>query len=739
MDKERRFSLTLPKLEPLPQKSMSPRAHRVGEPVYEPKSPDGAKGASPRSGSFSARIARKQVKKTSSLHNYISSMVSDLENHDYSRLKLGKTSVDQQLQILTDGQGPDESDTEPPKIFFSETSQPLLLSQIVLHAIREIEEEQPDYADSVLDDTDACRMELSNWFYAMSEGIRQVSAHSKSLALLFDRMKSRLMDLFRILLNEVDEYQSMAVEQDPIVLDAIECENTPDAPFRADLFKLEVAVQNSNIGDADKISLLESLKKMGDVVHKRVGDEAELGRLRREVEKLKQRNKELSFSNFDIQSKKDSDEQKINDLMEVTKMLRKTISENEQKIDALSRASGPSQLSENMSMVPCAVVNLWEHVSQFCSQILNGALTSFDLSAMLPKDPTKKRPCFSFVMKKPEIRDEEIHFMSFFTEMKKSFDSPNVFSSLESAIRQFLESISKHYTDCFIDFKKETEMVASQAIHNLEQLRSTSSDGSALLGTFSMQPEYLQIPKKAKPVDIEVSLKQVYRYACGGHNHCSTSQAVAGAFGGYGSHALLPFIVQISKMSKDNADIDMFRRFLCDLPYHQFLFFARVFTKASEIKPADARSRKAFLVEVFGNYGWKTIPQTKKVTIENGYIQNGSRFPILCLAMYVHCIEGIQTQLEARLESPEEVAQEMLGLSPSEVFEASEFMKSVSIDGKVTFKELAVLLFRHNQPFQVLTDFVPEASMTIVAYDNFNIKKPKSKRAVEKPALPSLH
>ena len=748
-DGKRRFSLNLPGIEPPPNKSMSPRVRQDSEKVYQPKSPDAAKNYSPRCGSLSARVVRKQAKKTSDVQNDINEMISSLKSHDYSKLKLKKTSFEDELSALTGTQSGSDPDTEPPKIYFSEASQALQLSQMLLRAVQDIEDEQPEYFESAtISDTQVCRRELAGWFYVMSEGIRQVSSYSKSLALLLDRVKARLVELYRRALDQVDELQALIVEQDPVALDAVECENTEDAPFRADLVKLEVAVQNSKIGDADKASLVEAVKRIEQVVNKKGSDESEIGRLKREVETLKQRNKELSLANFNIQSKKHIDDQKISDLMDVTKLLRKTISENEQKIDTLSQSNAAqSQLSQNMAAVPDVVLNTWTQAAAFCRQVLDGALMDVDFAALFPKDPTQEYSPHYLSLQKPETRDDEVHFMSFFTEIKKAFDTQDVFTNLQTRLRQFLATVSKLYVDNFTEFKKQHEDIAAQSVRKLDEMRSATADGSALLGTFATQKEYLQMPKKAKPVDIEVSLKTVYRYASSNDRQRSTSQAVANAFGGFKNGEIVPFIVQVAKQSQDNAEVDLFRRFLiCDIPYDQFLFYSQAFTRASEIRPIDARSRKSLITEYFGLYGWNTIPKTKRSSIETAFIQNSTRFPLLCLSLYVHCIDRIQTQLEREAGPVEGIAKRMLDLSPDELFTASEFMKSVSPTGKPTHKELAVLVFRRKVPFpDVLTDYSPEASITIIAYDTFNIKKPKSKRSNDKFAatlpepLPSLH
>lgn len=745
----RRNSLNLSMIAGLRRNSLSRRSSREsagdsGE-LYSPRSPDGLpKPPAPRSGAFSARSMRRPMKSISMTQHQLSEIIEDIKSQDYSRLRLTKPLLDEQRRIMTTGKYALESD----RAF--ESDEPVDLLRGMLNAMNKIDDDLPEYFNSTgIEDIDVCKEELSHWFYVMSECIIQVATYSESLALVLDAMKSRFMELFRMSLDQIRTYQETIQTQDPVVLDAIDCENTVDAPFRKDLFLLEVAVKNSNIGTTDRDSLLRSLKRIEETVNKKIAEEGEVGRLRRENESFKQRNKELSMSNFDIQSRKHVDDMRISDLMDVTNMLRRTIAEKEQKIYALTHASGTASVGQGMGNVPPEALKIWDQMSHFCKWILEGGLMKLDLSSYCPKEANEKFCAPYFTLKKPEARQDPIHFVSFFSEMKKTFEAEGLFNSLETQMRQFLVAFSNKALENFIAFKKENDAIREESIKKLDEMRKSSGDSSAILSAFTSRKEFLQIPKKAKPIDVHISMASVYRHSVVNAMQRSVADTVISSFG-LGNTELVPFIAQIARLSKNDPDVDLFRRFLTrELPFHQFLFYAHVCCRLAESKQSDPRPRKAVLFDIFGPYGWNGIPKIKKASIENGYVQNANKFPILCLALYAHCIEGITIEIQGKCgsNSIETTAGRMLEITGQELFEASEYMKAVAEGPRVTPRELAILLFKRKSAYpSVLVDFAPENSKTIAEYENFNVKKPKARRAscdrTGKPPplpLPSLH
>ena len=745
----RRYSLNLSMIPGIRRQSLSRRSSRDtandSDETYSPRSPDSLPRPPPaRSGAFSARSFRRPMKSISMTQHQLSELVEDLKNEDYSRLRRSKPTIDEQRRILNAGGYSLESDPN------FDSDEPVQLLRGMLTAMNKIDEDLPEYFNSTgIEDIDVCKEELAHWFYVMAECVNQVASYSEGVASVLDAMRTRFMELFRLALDQVKMYQETVQSQpEPVALDAVDCENTVDAPFKKDLFMLEVAVRNSNIGTTDRDSLLRSIKRIEETVNKKIAEEGEVGRLRRENESFKQRNKELSISNFDIQSRKHVDNMRISDLMEVTDMLRRTIAEKDQKIYALTHASGTSQMSQSMGNVPPEVVKIWEQTSCFCKWILDGGLMNLDLASYCPRDATPNFCPPYFSLKKPEMREEAVHFVPFFSEIKKTFEAQGLFNSLETHVRQFLVAFSNKSLENFTDFRKQNEAIREEAIKQLDDLRERNGDSSSILATFLARKEFLQIPKKAKPVDVHISMNSIYRHAAINQNQRSVGQTVVSAFGPCNAE-LVPFVAQVGKLAKNDPDVDLFRRFMVkELPFHQFLFFAEINCRLSECKPADPRPRKAIVFDVFGPYGWNSIPKIKKASIENVYVQNAAKFPILCLALYAHCIEGITIEIQSQCTGNiQRTAAKMLRLTDQESFEAAEYMKSIAESSKLTPRDLAVLLFKRRSSYpNVLTDFAPENSQTIAAYDTFNAKKPKARRAScdksGKPPplpLPSLH
>jgi hypothetical protein len=308
-------------------------------------------------------------------------------------------------------------------------------------------------------------------------------------------------------------------------------------------------------------------------------------------------------------------------------------------------------------------------------------------------------------------------------EIKKAFDENRLFLNLELQIRDFLELWSKRYEARFLAFQKIQSGIAQGAVQKLDEFRRSIPDASVILRTFVRQRTYLKIPVRGGPAsDVHATISGICHYAATHPLDRSVTETVFNYFGNPNNPDLVAFTAQVAKFMRTDPEVDFFRQFLMgDHPLHVFLFYSEV----REIGSADLRGRSEFLTARFGRCGWGNIPRNKKRSYESQYCSDTQKFPFFCIALYNFCI----TQIEAEIAHVDQTdieyaAQNMLSLSPSELFEAAQFLKSIAMDNKVGLKELAVLLFRRNVEFEhMLSGFEATQSTVLLNLEAFGTRR----------------
>jgi hypothetical protein len=196
---------------------------------------------------------------------------------------------------------------------------------------------------------------------------------------------------------------------------------------------------------------------------------------------------------------------------------------------------------------------------------------------------------------------------------------------------------------------------------------------------------------------------------------------------------------------RTDPEVDFFRQFLMgDHPLHVFLFYS----EACELRSGNLRQRSDFLSVRFGHCGWGNIPWSKKRSYESLYCNDAKKFPIFCVALYNFCIDQIEAEIASIDQTDiEYAAQNMLSLSPSELFEAAQFLKSIAVGSNVGLKELAVLVFRRNVEFEhMLSRFDVTQSAVLLNFEAFGTRRkvsfaktlPLKKPVVEVSKLPRV-
>jgi hypothetical protein len=683
----------------------------------------------------------------------ISQLVEAIEKADYSSLNLTETAIPEKYHLI---EGPlpvpptMDSSFEPvsntfscqtfPRISVGDRSQPLFIAQTLRDVIGEVDEKFPGhFRRSEIEDLDAAREEFAAWDCIFSECIRQVAVHCKALALILKTIQDKFMVTSRMLIAQVcDTREAKAnVHEKPfLTLDHIQG-GEMDVPHKTDFVKIHLALDTARIVDRDKFALHEALNSIQDLLKTRVDTDEDTARMGRELEALKENHRRLSIEKFEQEQQRIAAETAVSDLLEGRIQMRHQIADIEQKMLTLMQPGAARGMTEGLGRVPPEVLAVWEDLSHFCNAILSGDLLHIDFDQYFPPEPPPGFEPPVYAMKGPVYSEETVHFTTFFAQIKKMFTGKELFLALESQIQAFLAAVSRRYGTCFTAFRKFQGEVAQEAVQRLDAYLASAVDTSALLRTFVAQRTYLKIPTKKGPArDVLSTIAEVYRYSSDHPPDRSVTQMILNTLGGPESLDVLPFLAQIAKFSRSDPDADLFRQFVTrELPFHSFLFYADIIAKNAEIGPSEHRQRVALLAARFIHCGWENIARMKRQPWELAYCNDPKKFPLFCLAIYQFCIWQLEATV-AGLEKREceEAARTMLRLSGPQLFEAIEFMKKMSPDGKPGLKELAVLLFRKGAEFdKMLLTFDPAKSPVLITYASFGSKasepaKPMSPR-----------
>ena len=578
----------------------------------------------------------------------------------------------------------------------------LRIAQTLSYTLTEIHEKHPSYFGATfVDDNDTCRRELDAWFAAFG-GI--IDGLGDAAALVLGCIQDRLKELFQMLLSPRRKETSV------LSLDNVKPHTLLGVSSMGDeLAKLKYVLEKSQVRDEDKASLNEGIDKIGMELETKASERDELESLKRELERVNERHKELVLENFNVKNETIMVECKINKLVSINEGLRKMIRDQEQMIHALIH-SKDSPVMKGIGSVPVEVLHIWNQMSHFCKNILDGDILRIELDAYFPRvvTPAFKRPFFA--MKQPQLVDQAVHFTSFFDEIKKTYESDGLFLHLESQIREFLTKASDLYEKNFLEFQSEREAELSRSTQRLESALESTSDQSIILRAFVSQKQlFRKLTKNQPTMDVQQRISGIYKYSTTHPIHRSACQVVLGYFGSIENPEMAEFVALVAKLSKKDKEVDLFMRFLMGDPcLHEFLFYGEVYTKCNGTGTTKADIMNSY----FGPFGWKALPREKKQVLETNYVRNQTLFLPFCLALYIHCISKIQDSLTVASTSEiESVAQSILGLADSEMFEAGEFLKEMGENGKPTMTSLAILLFKRKVAFNhILFSFDPDQS-----------------------------
>jgi hypothetical protein len=664
-------------------------------------------------------------------------LIESIETEDYNKFKSLQSPPQDVLSILDGSPPPDPDDalfeslsSGHPRIFPCDRTQPLVLAQNLRDSLADIHAKYPDYTFSRdTDNADAIREELASWIHVFREGVRQVAAHSKSLALLLDTVWERFIDFSRTLLAEIQRHCTELDTTDvgpSVNFDSISCKGTPDEPLKPEFLKLHHVLTHASISPNDRQLLAESLRDMESRVNRNASAEEQLRYCKREFEALETSHKTLLLEHFDLEQQKLLSDRKVNDLMGVTSALRQVITSNE-RVTALSHSTHVTTPTRGLGSVPIDVMRIWSQLSQFCHNLLNGELVHIDLRHYFPADLSSPPEIPLFTMTRPTFSDEDLHFTVFFTEIRRSFDEKTLFSSLEGQIRDFLLLAAERYVKQFALFRAEQSAIAAEAIRKLDEFRAASGDPTLFLRLLLLNPECLRVPKSPQP-DIHVTIEAIYRHAATQPVEKSAAQTVLRYFESRGNLGLIPFIAQICKYTRNDYEVSLFRQFLLQtLPVSAFLFYADLRFRCSEIPAFGKDQRMALLPTCFGHCGYSTLPKVKRQLWESTYNEM-VKFPTFCLALYVFCVEKIEVEIVGKWQGGVEATMgHWLTLPSEEMFQSVEFMKTIAESGKPEARDLAVFLFRRKLSFEhILAEFDLADSLVLLGFENFG-KKPSKK------------
>lgn len=579
------------------------------------------------------------------------------------------------------------------------------IAQSLFDTLAEIHEQHPQYFRSSNCDREICQDEIDAWLAALS-GCANGSANG--MGLVITCIRDRLAELFRMILAP-----DSAKESPVLSLEQFNGKSLPGRSLNCDLDKLQFILDNSSVRQEDKANLTDSITLIRKELEKKLDQQDEVGRLNREVDRLNQRNKELAIENFDVKNERITYDYKIEKLVAINDGLRKTILDQEHTIHALIHSKSPCVM-KGIGTVPTEVLQIWDQMSHFCKNILDGDLFRTELDSYFPKDVSSSFARPYFVMNRLHCEERAIHFSAFFDEIKKAYQPEGLFENLESQIRTFILKASELYEKNVLELQKDWQDVLLRATKKLDDTLHNTTDQSQILKTFVLQKQFFRIPPKIACPDVRDTITGFYKYVTTHDPPKSVTHVLVDYFGGIENPDLVCFIAQLAKLSKKDKEVELCQKFVVDaLPLHQFLFYAEVFTKCT----TDGLERPNVLNLYFGTFGWKTLPREKRRLFETNYVRNPLMFVPFCLAMYSFCIDKIEETLSVVAPSDvESAAQTMLNLSESELFAVSEFLKAMGDDGKPTPKALAILLFKRRAEFRhILFTFDPDESEVLAS------------------------
>lgn len=747
-----------------------------------------------------ARKIRTFSKRMHQDSNPIQHLVSDLINNleiqsNYNKISFENFAFKEKQSIIGEiaNMRPNETyqnlftrifkSRDYPSVVPLEKQQAIYLSHALQDSLFELEKEFPNYLDhpnEVQSNFQALQQELSIWLYISSETIKQVSIHSKALALMLDTIQKRFIEYFKLLfVNPTEKVQeNTEIKIEDIFKDVeFHDDGTEFGLFRQKLSHFFDFFQKKSPKNPEITLFNQKLDKIKFILDENKRLEKQIDLLKDDIEKLKDEKMNLLNENFELDMLREKSDQAVQEIMKVNQSAREQIIEQQHQICCLRDSSGIMTQPENMGFVPENVQRIWKQISNFCKSILNDELTKITFDNYFPSDINKSSISNSqtdFSLPKQRFNyNSHLHYQSLLTEIKTDFDD-QILSKLENKIRIFLNEASDQYQKKFSLFKNEQTAIASKSIKKLNEIRSQQKDGSKWIQIILENKIFLKIPKKIASNtnfrnDPIPTINDIYytTYTKSLYDMSATKSTLNFFKANGGDPQLLIFLSQIANLSPGIIEIDIFRQFLMDaIPFHCFLFYSEIKFKNKDIGSFDNRTRMKILDDVFNCVGWENITRQQKIAYDSMFCSDTTKFCVFCLALYVFAIDEINNRIKKdngfshyqstncaeleylnKFESIEEAIQNFLKPSNEKLFEIIEFMKSLHENDKndnnnlsfslkskniqqnnkdFTTKELAIVLFKNKVKFDdVIVNFDIENSDLLHYLLDFEVKKKK--------------
>ena len=208
---------------------------------------------------------------------------------------------------------------------------------------------------------------------------------------------------------------------------------------------------------------------------------------------------------------------------------------------------------------------------------------------------------------------------------------------------------------------------------------------------------------------------------------------------------LIDFMMFVSKWSKNDISVDLFRKFFAgELPFYQLLFYCDYFLKSSQFGATDKALRTQLLNETFGKCGY-TIKQGS--TQENLFCGSQLTFLVFSVALYQHAVERIAQKVSTSMRMStyadytiKQLTSNVKGFDDNlEKIVSTRMIALAAETGKKPGAvEAAAEFFRYNIMCQdTLNDFDFENQPLMVYIKTFGEKPKKSKKA-RKEAMRTL-
>lgn len=374
------------------------------------------------------------------------------------------------------------------------------------------------------------------------------------------------------------------------------------------------------------------------------------------------------------------------------------------------------------------LVNMWNQISFFIECLSTRTLQRFDYERFFPADPqpTFKAPEFLF----PSFynhAETDLYCKDFYDHMISSFGEckPNdVYSRLQKAFNDFMQSISQHYVNNFTALRSDHENIQEALYDKIKYNNKETVNNFDWILLLLENSNFIKPKKKAVFTEIYSSIYKISNYCLkvfkDKNGKIDVLSLVYDSFSDCPSCEFLIFLSELVKFSKILIDADILKQFMLKkFSNHLFMFYCYILPEIKEVKEcqAAARSRKRvqLLDKYFGHLGYSKMEKSKRYDYEKFYLKDDSKFMFYTLALYQHCICKISDPYI--LSQPKDIqllVRRELGLSGKDAVQTYEFITNID-NGNPTGEGYAIADFWMKRKHNVLHDFNPSES-SIIAY-----------------------